>query len=75
MKKESQIAMEIVHAHAAGIDVGSKSHWVSVNQIPQDVKEFGVYTKDHLEIIEYLRAHQITNCGDGEYRVLLANTL
>jgi transposase len=78
MKKESQIAMEIVHAHAAGIDVGSKSHWVSVNQIPQHVKEFGVYTKDHLEMIEYLRAHQITTVAmesTGSYWQTLFNAL
>lgn len=57
MKKQE---MKIIHPYAAGIDVGSKSHFVAVGQDEQDVKEFGVYTPDHLAMIEYLRGHQIT---------------
>jgi len=44
---EQELAMKIVHPNAAGIDIGSKSHWVAVDQIPLNVREFGVYTKDH----------------------------
>ena len=38
--------MDIVHPHAAGIDVGSRSHYVAIGQGKDDVKEFGVYTED-----------------------------
>jgi len=38
--------MPIVHPQAAGIDVGSKSHFVAVGQRKGDVKEYGVYTED-----------------------------
>jgi hypothetical protein len=40
--------------------VGSKSHQVAVDQDPQQVKKFWVYTKDHLLLIEHLRAHHIS---------------
>jgi len=38
--------MPIVHPFAAGIDVGSRSHFVAVGQRKEDVKEYGVYTED-----------------------------
>jgi len=30
--EEEKISMEIVNPHAAGVDVGSRSHWVAVGQ-------------------------------------------
>jgi len=38
--------MPVVHCHAAGIDVGSRSHFVAIGQNKEDVKEYGVYTED-----------------------------
>ncbi|MBA3817239.1 MAG: IS110 family transposase [Parachlamydiaceae bacterium] len=70
--------MQVVNPHAAGIDVGSKSHWVAVDQLHQHVREFGVYTKDHKELIEYLRAHQVTTVAmesTGSYWQTLFNAL
>ena len=52
--------MEVVHQNAAGIDIGSKTHWVAVDQVPGNVREFGVYTRDHHRLIEHLKSHQIT---------------
>jgi len=40
---EEKISMEIVNSHAAGIDVGSRSHWVAIGQNDKDIKEFGVF--------------------------------
>jgi hypothetical protein len=77
MKKQA-ISMTVIHPHAAGIDVGSKSHWVAVDQSHQNVREFGVYTKDHLLLIDYLRAHQITTVAmesTGSYWQTLFNAL
>jgi len=47
--------MEVINSHAAGIDVGSRSHHVAVNQELKDVREFGVYASDHDQMIEWLR--------------------
>lgn len=43
---EASILMEIVNPHAAGVDIGSRSHWVAVGQSEQDVCEFGVFNQD-----------------------------
>jgi transposase len=58
MKK---LSMEIVNGFSAGIDVGSRFHMVAVNQNNEDVKQFGVYTEDHHELIAYLKGHAITS--------------
>jgi transposase len=47
--------MKIKNLHAAGIDVGSKSHFVAVGQGDDEIKEFGVSHSSHQEIICYLR--------------------
>ncbi|GHA51871.1 hypothetical protein GCM10007103_35390 [Salinimicrobium marinum] len=41
-----KLSMEIINPNAAGIDVGSRSHYVAVGQFAEDVKEFGVYAED-----------------------------
>lgn len=51
--------VDIVNPKAAGIDVGSKSHFVCVGQKPDQVKEFGVNTTDHQDLIIYLKDHDI----------------
>ncbi len=57
MKKIEE--MKILNPYAAGIDVGSKSHFVSVGQEENQIKEFGVYSSDHKQIISYLQKHKI----------------
>jgi len=55
-----KISLEVVNPYAAGIDVGSRSHWVAVGQDAQSVKEFGVYTQDYKEMAQWLHQHKIT---------------
>jgi transposase len=57
MKKE--VKLPIINPNACGIDVGSKAHYVAVGQGSADVKSFGVYTKDHHEMIKYLQSKGI----------------
>jgi len=47
--------LEIVNPNAAGIDVGSRSHYVAIGQRSDDVREFGVCASDHEEIISWLK--------------------
>ncbi|MDF9796332.1 transposase [Catalinimonas alkaloidigena] len=58
MEQES-ISMEVVNPYAAGIDVGSRSHWVAVGQSEQDVREFGVYNQDLFAMAEWLKGNRI----------------
>ncbi|MBF9255766.1 IS110 family transposase [Pontibacter sp. 172403-2] len=59
MKKKSTL-MEIVNPHAAGIDVGSRSHYVAVGQGADQVREFGVYEVDLRELTRWLLDQRIT---------------
>jgi transposase len=58
---KKKIEMDIIHQHCAGIDVGSKSHFVAVGQDLEDVKEFGVYADDLTEICLHLKQHGVTS--------------
>ena len=58
-KVMSELSLEIVNPHSAGIDVGSRFHMVAVGQGAQDVKKFGVFTQDHQILIEWLKIQGI----------------
>jgi transposase len=57
MKKTEK--MSIINPNAAGIDVGSRSHFVAVGQNEEDVMEFGVYSCDHQAMIQHLKSAHI----------------
>ncbi len=59
MVRKKKIEMEIINQNAAGIDIGSKSHFVAVGQSLEDVKEFGVYAEDLTQICEWLLSYGI----------------
>jgi len=56
---EEKISMEIVNPHAAGIDIGSRSHWVAVGQQEKDIMEFGVFNQDLFEMADWLKEHNV----------------
>jgi transposase len=58
MEQES-ISMEVVNPHAAGIDVGSRSHWVAVGQKEEDIKEYGVYNEDLFALADWFKEKKI----------------
>lgn len=64
------IEMEVVNSNAAGIDVGSKSHYAAVGQALEDVKEFGVYAEDLVALCEWFLSYGITSVAlesTGDY--------
>lgn len=58
---ENKIELDVINYHAAGIDIGSRSHFVAVGQALGDVKEFGVYAEDLIEICMHLKEHKVTS--------------
>jgi transposase len=75
MKK---LAMSVLNPHAAGIDVGSRSHMVAVDQDPAHVCEFGVYTEDHQKLVKHLQQFGVTTAAmesTGSYWQTLFNAL
>lgn len=53
-RKDSELAR--INEHAAGIDIGSSSHFVAVppNSCPDPVRQFSVFTKDLYAIADWL---------------------
>jgi transposase len=58
MEKKFQ-KMEIVNQNAAGIDVGSRSHFVAVGQGTEQIKEFNVYQSGLKELVCFLKENQV----------------
>ena len=56
---DKSISMEVVNPNAAGIDIGSRSHWVAVGQREKDVREFGVFNEDLFVLADWLAHKQI----------------
>ena len=64
-KEAAQVeALPLQHAHAAGIDIGSRSHWVCVGFTTDAtsclIREFPAHTAGLKAIAAFLREHQVT---------------
>jgi transposase len=58
---KKKMELDIINPNCAGIDVGSKSHFVAVGQALEDVKEFGVYADDLTAVCLHLKEYDITS--------------
>src|SRR5580704_12986460 len=63
-KEAAQVeALPVQHPHAAGIDIGSRSHWVCVGFTTEAdycwVEEFPAHTDGLKAIVAFLREHQV----------------
>lgn len=71
--------MPVIRPHAAGIDIGSRSHDVAVGQDQEKaVACFGVYASAHEKLIAYLKKHEIATIAmesTGAYRQALFHAL
>ncbi len=52
---KKKMELDIINPNCAGIDVGSKSHFVAVGQALEDVKQYGVYADDLTAICLHLK--------------------
>ena len=68
--EKKKISMQVINPHCAGIDVGSRSHFVAIGQGHKDVKEFGVYALDLKKLSNWLIEKGITTVAlesTGQY--------
>jgi transposase len=75
---KKKVSLEIINPHAAGIDVGSRSHYVAVGQSKEDVREFGVYAEDLKALTQWLLDNNVTTVAmesTGTYWQNLYSTL
>src|SRR3981081_2402977 len=58
--QSEDLSLQVVHPHAAGIDIGNESHYVAVppSRDPQPVRCFGCTTAELKKMAEWL-----TQCG------------
>ena len=76
--QKKEMTLQVINPNCAGIDVGSRSYFVAIDQDSANVKEFGVYTKDHTLMIEHLRTAGVTTIAmesTGTYWQTLFNAL
>lgn len=59
MGRKKKLELEVVNPNAAGVDIGSKSHYVSIGQGEKEVKEFGVYAEDLKLVSAWLIENEI----------------
>jgi transposase len=76
------VGLAVLNAHAAGIDIGSRSHWVcvgvSADKDAEVIREFSAYTEGLHEIVAYLRQYQVTTVAmesTGVYWIALYELL
>jgi len=50
--KEEKTEMSFVNPNAAGIDIGSRLHFVGIGQGKEHVREFGVYFEDLMQLAQ-----------------------
>ena len=76
--KKKKVSLEIVNPYAAGIDIGSRSHFVAIGQDADEVREFGVYAEDLQELAAWLLENGIKTVAmesTGTYWQNLFSTL
>ena len=74
--------LPVLNGHAAGIDIGSRSHWVcvgvSADKDAAVIREFSAYTEGLHEIVTYLRQYHVTTVAmesTGVYWIALYELL
>jgi transposase len=53
-------ALPLARRHAAGVDVGDRSHWACVGPAEDDVREFPAHTAGLRELVAWLRQRGVT---------------
>lgn len=79
-KQRDRRGFDLVHPHAAGIDIGSKSHYVAVDPEcdPEPVRIFECLTPDLVAMGEWLKSRGVTSVAmesTGVYWVPVARML
>ncbi|WP_245536007.1 hypothetical protein [Psychroflexus torquis] len=54
-----KLKMKIINSNAAGINIGSRSHFVAINQVNANGREFGVYAEDMKDLVRWLLENDI----------------
>jgi hypothetical protein len=75
--KTSQSELTLIHTNAAGIDIGSTSHFIAipVDRCDEPVQECQCFTSDLHRAAQWLKEHGVTNCRNGIHGCLLVTAV
>lgn len=79
-KRQLSTALDLIHPHAAGIDIGAQTHWVCVpaDRARNNVRSFGCFTGDSYAIADWLPACRVKTVAmesTGVYWIALFQVL
>ena len=79
-RQRPQKSLQIIHPRAAGIDIGSRSHWAAIDSelTETPVREFAAYTDSLNDLADWLLEHDIETVAmesTGVYWVALFDIL
>ena len=59
--KNKKHTLTVIHSNCAGIDIGSREHWVAVNPdtCAQPVRSFSTFSDDLVALADWLQAEQV----------------
>jgi transposase len=62
IKKPKQQKLNFINPNAAGVDIGSRSHFVAIpeGRCEKSVREFSTFTNNLLELVSWLKQNKIT---------------
>ena len=60
-RKNKKQRLTVVHPHCAGIDIGSREHWVAVDPecCDEPVRRFTTFSDDLYELADWLQSLQV----------------
>lgn len=53
------MSFRVVHAHAAGVDIGSRENWACIGKGKEHVQKFGVFTEDHHRMAKWFQENGV----------------
>lgn len=53
------VSFAVANRKAGAIDVGSRSHWVSIGEGEEQIREFGVFTDELHQLCQWLSSHKV----------------
>jgi len=56
---KKSVEFSLVHPHACGIDIGSRSNWSCIGEGKGQIREFGVFTEDHHSLAKWLLSNKV----------------
>lgn len=72
-KVKKGVEFPLVNFNACGIDVGSRSHWVSIGLSKNQTQRYGVFTEDLYDLCKWVQSQGVKTVAMERVRVFTGN--